>query len=273
MENQMDLREFQINRHSVHMFANESLNEEQHNKLLEIIAYYDCKNGPSGQKTRLTLVNEQLCKGIIPPFKNQLGYIVASAYIPENKKNTICQTKIECDLGYKLYMVSIKLASIGIGSCFATHSLDSHLVESKMKAIHPMGFIAPVALAFGIPEKTSSVYENLRSFASSSTYRNEISEFAGSVPPKFASALESVQHAPSSGNSQSWQLSYRNNLVKGSETISFYAVTEMNDRFINVGCAMAAFELAKSGGKWSLDQVPQPDQEFCFSYSLKLGAK
>ena len=262
---------FQISRHSVHYFQQATLNEEQYNKLLQILAKYDCFTGPSGQKTRITLTNNHIGKAYL--ISNELGWIIASAYIPENKQVKNIREQIECDLGYKLYMISIELSMIGIATCFATYSLNQDKLSPLMKKLHPMGYIAPIALAFGIEPNSKPFCERLISIFLSSSSRMPISDFfttydSKAFPQKYQSALNAVQRAPSVGNTQTWKIYYTRELEKSTDSFSFYAVSEIESRFLNVGCAMAAFEMSQKGGSWSLLHTPIPEQDFCFTYSF-----
>lgn len=242
------------NRHSVRFFKPESIDEERWQEIYDMIDVWDTKVGPLSTAPRLNLCDKGLA-GF--PFKNELGWIVGSCFVPKDKEQ---KNLTQVDLGYKMFMLCIDLEKNGYRTCFNSQSLDSEKKLTSAKKLHTMEFNAPVALAFGIENKNAPFYVKWLDKLVFDKYRLPVTSIVekintkSSLTQEYEKALEVATKSPSFGNTQTWRI-----IAEGAQ-LHFYAVSGLEERFLSIGCLIAAFELVskeqKINGGWERIQDP-----------------
>ncbi|KAK8860412.1 hypothetical protein M9Y10_012077 [Tritrichomonas musculus] len=221
---------------SVHCFKkNAEITDEIKEKVEKIVAFWDGQVGPFGSSSRLSLNWEKDINDWT--IFNESGCIIFS-YFPNQSLNTSGQSQNLVDLGFKLYNIELELEEIGISTCISTSFNDEKATSyiKKLK-IHLMEFEVPVVLYFGFEDKNANIFKKFISWFYSDSYRLPLSSIVIEKTDlnKYIDLFEAFRHSPSSGNSQTWRV------IQNQSIVHFYTTSELGERYINIGCAVAAF--------------------------------
>ena len=223
----------------VHCFKkNDEITDEFKEKVEKIVAFWDGQVGPFGSSPRLSLNWEKNIKDWT--IFNEAGCIVFS-YFPKHLRNISEPNQNLVDLGYKVYNIKMNLAKEGISSCIST-SFDDEKAALFIKdlKIHLMEFEIPLVLYFGIEDKNANIFKKFISWFYSDSYRLPLSSIliGRTDISQYNDLYEALRRSPSYGNSQTWRIAQNQSIVH------FYTTSELNERYINIGCAIAAFSSA-----------------------------
>lgn len=225
-----------IKRKSVHCFKkNEEITDEFREKVEKIVAFWDGQVGPFGSSPRLSLnwgknINDWT-------IFNEVGCVIFS-YFPKSPINSTDNSQTLVDLGYKLYNIEISLEKEGIATCISTSFNDEKAISYiKNLKIHLMEFEIPIVLYFGIEDKNANIFKKFISWFYSDSYRLPLSSIIIEKTDisQYNDLYEALRQAPSYGNSQTWRVAQKQSIVH------FYTTSELEERYINIGCAIAAF--------------------------------
>lgn len=265
MSEKVSYNELLRTRKSVHVFSKDGVDEIMWKKINDLIAYWDSTSEFNNITTRIHLHDKGLGGR---DFSGELGWVIGSYFLPKDKSR---EYMYQIDVAYKLFKLSIDLQKIGIASSFATYSLDLDKAKLLSKPFHTMEYEAPIGLVIGVPSKSGSIIAKIKQWMNSDSYRlplNNLYENAN-ITQKHATntirdALINASHAPSIGNMQTWRV-----IIEGGK-IDFYAVSNIPERFFNVGCFAAAFDISaktfKIKGSWTLAKHSDIDGDYCISF-------
>lgn len=250
-------------RKSVHTFTGETATEELWQKIKKTIEVADSAPGILNYVTRLTLADKGLGGSA---FSGELGWIVGSMFIPKDEKK---KNLYQIDLAFRLFKLSVELRKIGISTCITSYSFDKEKALEKCKDLHTMEFDAPLAMCFGFESGRGSLLSKFSGWFSHDSKRLPVDQIienykTSQISEKQKELLSIASKAPSIGNSQTWRVTVENGKV------SFYVVSDLQEKYFNVGCFMAAYEIAakemKFKGSWNISDHTEIDAEYCLTY-------
>lgn len=225
-----------LNAKSVHCFKkNDEITDEFKEKIEKIVAFWDGQVGPFGSSPRLSLNWEKNINDWT--IFNESGCIIFS-YFPKSILNSTAPNQTLVDLGYKLYNVEVDLKKEGISTCISTSFNDEKAISYvKNLKIHLMEFEVPIVLYFGIEDKNANIFKKFVSWFYSDSYRIPLSSIIIEKTDisQYVELYEALRQAPSYGNSQTWRI------VQTQSIVHFYTTSELDERYTNIGCAIAAF--------------------------------
>ena len=231
----------------------------------EVVEFWDSHPTPNGHNPRLLTGDRTL----LPYIMNQASTIVLGSSYQPNDPVLACQYSV--DLGYKIFNLAIDCECHGIRVSI-TNNFDSVNATKLCKCQHSMEYTCDVAVVLGREDPKGGILQKLYSWLHSDDYRIPLTRFViglGNIKnEKITTALDEMRHAFSFGNAQTWRI------VATEARIHFLAVSELPERFLNVGFAVAAFEIACEHiglrGKWKFDQAFAENSDgYCVTFMLE----
>ncbi|EAY17489.1 hypothetical protein TVAG_494310 [Trichomonas vaginalis G3] len=249
MTDKTSFRDLLNSRKSNHVFSKEGVDEVMWKKITDLINHWDSKSEFTNMTVRLHFHDNKLGAS---DFSGELGWVIGSYFSPNDKSR---EYLYQMEVAYRLFKLSIDLQRIGVASCFATYSMDEVKATELSKPFHSMEFSAPIALVIGIASTKGSIISKFKGWLTSDSYRVPLDQLliepeqsSKFVVGKVRDALTLATRAPSIGNMQTWRV-----LAKDGK-IDFYAVSEVPEKFFNLGCFIAAYDIAAKGlklkGSW-----------------------
>lgn len=249
---------------SKRVFSKVDIDEEMMKKIEQIVLMIDGDVGILGTSPRIHLHNPGLGAYI---YRNEIGWIIGSYFeskVEEERNN------VKVDIAYKLMKVILELESLNFNTSIALNSLYHDKVDKETKDYHKMNFVAPIGICFG-SNGTNSVLGTLIDFIYSSHSRINISDILyenSYIPPSLQKIFNDAIRCPSCANTQTWGIVIDNN------NISFYATSQHEYRFYNIGFFIACFEALlkeyKIRGEWNVLKNPQKiDGDYIITFSCR----
>lgn len=211
------MREAIYDRISIRTYEKKVLNEVDRNKIDELIAIHEDKNGPFGHYIHY-FVDHQDCSiddeakrigtyGFIKNAPSFIGGVIANNF------------KAMVDFGYLFESLILQLTQAGFGTCWLAGTFDRKAFVENVHEDEIIPAITPV----GYPEDQMSLRErairfavkaNRRNSFSSMFYENDINHPIKEDPsyPLF-DALQFVKLAPSASNKQPWRIIIKENMA------------------------------------------------------------
>lgn len=248
-----------------HFFAKKETDEETWNQIREIVSKWDAIPGPYGFSPRLHIHDSGLGGKL---YKNELGWILTS-YFTSNDKTKLRHTII--DLGYKIFNCVIDLARIGIATSITYDAVAEDKAQKLSQPFHEMQYKSKYAIAFGHSSDQKGILWKFVEWFYNDDYRLPIKDVLSdplNKAEKVANVFTDTFLAPSSGNSQTRRL------VLDASHVHFYTVSILFERWVDIGIAIAAFEMSTQenkmlAGKWEvLSSYPQNEGTYCISWKF-----
>ena len=242
----------------------EQTDEFDMDKLHELVEQWDSHETPFKHTARLALGD----RSSLPYIMGRASAIVVgSTYVTQDPAK---QREWDIDLGYKLMYLALECEQNNMSVCITTN-FDKERAREACKCQHSMDYDCKAALIVGREKKGGGILERLYSWFNSDNYRVPYDRFVkglGSVRnPKLVSVFEGMQQAFSFGNAQNWR-------ITATETkIHFFASSDLDERFINIGFAIAAFEIVSEHvgiqGYWKFDSAAAAGETgYCVSFVI-----
>ncbi len=177
------------------------------------------------------------------------------------------------DAGYRAQQIAVRLASLGIGSCF----IGAVRREAEIRALYDLPENARIGafLVFGHPSvavggRVTNQLIRLASGASRKLLASDIffeEDFDNPAPPPdhIAPLIEAARHAPSAVNAQPWRFLWHNgrlHIFVTRHNGRYGRGLQEEYRFHDGGAAMANITLAMEaldlGGHWEMLKEAEP---------------
>lgn len=230
----------------------------------------DSESTVFGHNPRLTVGDRA---GIPFMLRKASAIIYCSRYEPQTGK---LRAQWDVDLGYKAMKCARALwcpgSSPTMGVC-VSRRFDAAKALEACKGRHSMEYVCPFVVIVGIQEDHGNWIERAFDWICTQQDRlplNVICKATEKIDGRIETAIGAMLNGFSFGNAQNWRLS-----VMG-QRVHFYAGSDLEERFINVGFAMAGFERAtvelRLNGHWkdvsSTEDVQREDLEYVSSWIM-----
>ena len=250
--------ELLVNLKNVHYFKKEKLTDEIKCDIEKIVNLHDSQIGPFGNCPRLSVSYDFDLPSF--HFSNFLGVIFISNYAANDKN---IKNQILADVGFKAYKLQLNLLANGFSSSI-TNVFNMEKALNLAKQHHTMDYDVSLAVVFGYEDDKLNILGKFINWIYSDSYRLPINKIVDGANANYNKLYNAFRNAPSSGNSQTWRIIQQNN------TSHFYVTSSLNERFINIGCAISAFDEAlkiyNMKGNWKIvNNYPKSIHQYTIS--------